>query len=164
MKNLCLVTISASLFVVACGGVSPHTSGDSNTSGGALASGGSASERDASSLGGSNLDSGGSDAHSTGGSSTTTSGKGYLCGGSFVDAGIGSDLPFCSGKSYCYVQLPHLDSTGAAVPSCKAFTDSLASCADNPTCDCMCASYYHCQTECRCTQSAGLTTISCNAI
>jgi len=162
MKNIPLALVSASFLIVSCGGVSPHTSGDSNASGGALASGGSVSELDASSLGGSNLGSGGSDAHSTGG--TAPSGTSQLCGGGFADAGLGGELPICSGRKYCYVQLPHLGFTGTPVPSCKAFTDSLVICADNPTCDCMCASYYHCQTECRCTESDGLTTIACNAI
>ena len=96
----------------------------------------------------------------------------YLCAAyaqsSSADSGrVGAAIeqPQCTvGETYCYVQLPHSGSPGTPSPSCKGYSDSLSLCSANPSCDCLCSHWYHCQTECRCSEANGFATVSCEQI
>jgi hypothetical protein len=68
------------------------------------------------------------------------------------------------GQTYCFVMLPRPPTTSAAASSCRTYSNSTAACAVNPTCECLCATAYHCQTECRCSETGGFATVSCEPI
>jgi hypothetical protein len=91
-------------------------------------------------------------------------GAAYVCGGG--DGGLdgGGDTPCIVGQTYCFVLLPRPLTLGTPAYSCKSYADLTASCDINPTCECLCAHGYHCQTECRCSESSGFATVSCEPI
>jgi hypothetical protein len=72
------------------------------------------------------------------------------------------------GQTYCYIALPHPNTTGEATASCTAFETGVApACAQDPTCACFCdlsRGGFHCLTECRCNETNGFATISCQPI
>jgi hypothetical protein len=110
-------------------------------------------------------------------SGAAAQGMPYACAGGFIvtaDGGevaaadAGSPATCVVGQSYCYIALPHPDTAGVAVASCRAFETGVApACAQDPTCACFCDSSrggFYCQTECRCSETKGFATISCQAI
>lgn len=108
----------------------------------------------------------GSDAAPDGGSdaSPLPIGANYPCGAG--DGGLDGDggTSCVVGQTYCYVMLPRPLTTGTPAYACKTYSDLTAACAVNPTCECLCAHGYHCQTECRCSESAGFATVSCEPV
>jgi hypothetical protein len=108
-----------------------------------------------------------------GGTSSDSSDVNYPCVADALSAdgtaGAGeapdtAGAPVCTlGKTYCYIYLPRYF-VGAPTPSCKAYDESDSSCARNPTCDCLCSGFYACNTECRCTETNGFPTVSCEQI
>lgn len=123
---------------------------------------------------------GGTGGNGAGGQSgdAATQGTPYACAGGFIvtaDGGevsaddAGSPATCVVGQTYCYLALPHPGTTGEATASCRAFVTGVApaACATDPTCACFCdlsRGGFHCQTECRCSDTNGFATISCQAI
>src|SRR5258708_7074738 len=101
----------------------------------------------------------------------------YACAGGFIvtaDGGevvvpdAGSPAVCVVGQTYCYIALPHPDTTGEATASCRLFDAGVQpDCARDPTCTCFCdlsRGGFHCQTECRCNETNGFATVSCQGI
>ena len=88
-------------------------------------------------------------------------------GGQAGEAGqAASPLRCAANRSFCYVfaglaSAPEGDTV--YVPECRAFSDSLAKCATNPSCACLCTRFA-CNTECRCNEVNGLATVTCHQI
>lgn len=114
---------------------------------------------------------------SSGADGTAAQGLPYACAGGFgvtADGGVvavpdaGSPATCIVGQTYCYIALPHPYTTGEATAGCRAFEPGVApGCAQDPTCACFCdlsRGGFHCQTECRCNETDGFATISCEAI
>jgi hypothetical protein len=79
----------------------------------------------------------------------------------------GSGLSCVLGQTFCFVRNLNPVHPGGArvyVPECSDFAGSLAKCAANPSCDCLCSSWFHCETECRCAESNGFATVTCDQI
>lgn len=95
----------------------------------------------------------------------------YTCAGFFVlaDGGKvpgadgGSEATCVVGQSFCAISLPYPGSAGMATAGCSTSPP----CAQDPTCACLCdlsRGQYHCSTECRCSETGGLATVSCQGI
>jgi len=70
------------------------------------------------------------------------------------------------GQSFCYVFAGRsVNPAGGTVyvPECRSFSDFATECSTNATCDCFC-SWFHCETECRCKESSGIATVTCEQI
>lgn len=100
-------------------------------------------------------------------------GASYACAGGYIVTADGGQLPggdaatsmsCVAGITYCSVHLPHPDLTGRVNAECAAVP---AVCAHDPTCACLCdpaRGNLFCKTNCRCTDTGGAATISCEAI
>ena len=170
------LTMGVALIAVGCGSsLSSGTGGSGGTSGsgggggigGTLGSGGA---------GGSGRGGVGGLSGDSGADGAAAQGTTYACAGGFVtaDGGViaapdaGSPALCIVGQTYCYIALPHPDEPGEATASCTAFETGVApACAQDPTCACFCdlsRGGFHCQTECRCSETNGFATMSCQAI
>jgi hypothetical protein len=112
-------------------------------------------------------------------------GMSYLCTGGAVrtpdgglvqfhaDADASPAVECVVGQSYCSIET--FERTVGAKPEyrCATFYDvvdgasvsiGLGSCADTPTCACLCSHGVICTTECACQDSGGIVTVSCDAI
>ena len=96
-------------------------------------------------------------------------GQSYACGGGAAAAADGAPPIECVvGQSYCKVQL--LDKVAGSTPIYNCLTVSedggLGACATTPTCACLCAqgNGIHCETECSCSDTGGVATITCHQI
>ena len=114
---------------------------------------------------------------SSGADGAAAQGTPYACAGGFGVTPDGGEVavpdagspPTCTvGQTYCYIALPHANTTGQATASCRPFYPGVApDCAQDPTCACFCdlsRGGFHCQTECRCSETNGFATLSCQAI
>jgi hypothetical protein len=106
----------------------------------------------------------GSDVRVEVGSEVRAEAANYPC--SAPDGGLDGDggTSCVAGQTYCYILLPRPTLGTPAAAACKTYSDLTAACAVNPTCECLCAHGYHCQTECRCSESDGFATVSCEPI
>lgn len=71
-----------------------------------------------------------------------------------------------AGQSFCYVFAGRSVNPGGGtvyVPECRSFSDSVPKCATDPSCACFC-SWFACETECRCKESNGIATVTCEQI
>jgi len=70
-----------------------------------------------------------------------------------------------TGQTFCHIQVLR---SASATASCESFTDTsrTADCSVNPTCDCLCTNdlFFHCHTECACTETDGQVTVTCSQI
>gem|GEM_PF-5736673 len=70
-----------------------------------------------------------------------------------------------TGQTFCHIQVLR---SASATASCESFTDTsrTADCSVNPTCDCLCtnALFFHCHTECACSETDGQVTVTCSQI
>ncbi|MEP7051146.1 MAG: hypothetical protein ABJB12_12380 [Pseudomonadota bacterium] len=71
-----------------------------------------------------------------------------------------------TGESFCYVFAgravnPHVGTVYD--PECRKFSDFAGKCSTNPSCACLC-SRFACETECRCKESNGIATLTCQQI
>lgn len=68
-----------------------------------------------------------------------------------------------TGQTFCHIQNTR---SGPAVTTCESFADTsrIMDCADSPTCDCLCLNnlYFHCHTECSCSETNGQVIVTCN--
>ena len=123
----------------------------------------------------------------SGGAGTPDAGASFPCAGPSIassgEAGEGGGaaqsgqgdrtLPAVScvvGQSFCYVVAGISVNSGGRtvsvyIPECRAFSDSIAAseCAANPTCACFC-SRFGCGVQCRCEESDGIATVTCDQI
>jgi hypothetical protein len=79
----------------------------------------------------------------------------------------GSGLSCVLGQTFCFVRNLNPVHPGGArvyVPGCSDFSNTLAKCATNPSCDCLCSSWFQCETECRCAENNGFATVTCDQI
>ena len=78
----------------------------------------------------------------------------------------GSALSCVTGQTFCFVRagIPYPGKPTVYTPQCSDFSNSLAKCATNPSCDCLCSSWFHCETECRCAENNGFATVTCDQI
>ena len=173
-RQLCVVHLAALLLAVGCGSsLSSGTGG----SGGTAGSGGIGGTLGSGGVGGSGRGGVGGLSGDSGADGAAAQGTPYPCAGGFIvtaDGGVvaaadASSPALCIvGQTYCYIALPHPDEPGEATASCTAFETSVApACAQDPTCACFCdlsRSGFHCQTECRCSETNGFATLSCQAI
>jgi len=69
-------------------------------------------------------------------------------------------------QSFCFVfagKLEFPEGGTVYIPECRSFSESATSCATDPSCACFC-SYFECETECRCKESNGVATVTCEQI
>lgn len=97
----------------------------------------------------------------------------YACTGGFIVTADGGEMSAADagtpatcvvGQTYCGISLPHPGFTGEATAECNSVPTV---CAQNPTCACLCDSSRGgviCVTNCRCSETNGLVTISCEGI
>jgi hypothetical protein len=98
------------------------------------------------------------------GANTGAGGNAGEAGFSCNTGGGGRSGDVClPGKTFCHVKNLSASPSTAA---CESFTDSArgADCSENPTCGCLCdnALFFHCLTECRCSEANGRVTVTCN--
>jgi hypothetical protein len=171
-----VVHLAALLLIIGCGSSLSSGTGGSGTSGsdGGGGIGGALGSGD---IGGSGRGGVGGLSGFSGADGSASQGMPYTCVGGFVvtaDGGAvaapdaGSPAICIVGQTYCYLALPHPDTTGEATASCRAFEPGVEpACAQDPTCACFCdlsRGGFHCQTECRCSETNGFATVSCQAI
>ncbi len=111
---------------------------------------------------------------SSGGDGAAAQGTPYACAGGFgftADGGMvaapdaGSPPTCVVGQTYCYIALPHPNTTGRATASCRAFETGVEpACAHDPTCACFCNSGFACGEQCQCSETSGFAMIACQAI
>jgi len=110
--------------------------------------------------------SGGVEAGGTGGVAPAT----YVCQGSGSGGAAGDSAPRTSdacvvGQTFCEIEVLR---SGPPLATCRSFTDAAraADCSDRPSCACLCgdALFFHCQTECRCSEDGGQVTVICGPV
>lgn len=92
----------------------------------------------------------------------------FVCGGGGTDAGTMVGSYTCvGGQTFCKIEIQHSGS-GVVSEGCQSFTDAArgVDCSGTPNCACLCtdALFFHCQTECRCSETEGHVTVTCQAI
>ena len=102
----------------------------------------------------------------------------YACAGGFIVTADGGEVAAADaglpatcivGQTYCRISLPHPGRAGVAAASCGTFPTGVAPapCAQDPTCSCFCdvsRGGFPCYTQCRCSETNGFATVSCQAI
>jgi hypothetical protein len=153
------VYLVALLLTVGCGS---SLVGGTGGSGGATGTGGGAAGSSGAAGGGIG-----------GGIDAAAQGPPYACAGGFIVAADGGEMAVADagtletcvvGQTYCAVYLPHPGLTGEATAGCNP---APAVCAQDPTCACFCdpsRGGLICSAECRCTETNGFVTISCEGI
>lgn len=101
-----------------------------------------------------------------GGTGASTGGAGsngtttFSCEGG---GGAGASSECVTGRTFCHIQAMK---SAPATAACESFSDStrIMDCSSNPSCACLCtnALYFHCQTDCTCTESNGQVTVTCS--
>ncbi len=100
---------------------------------------------------------------------TASSAEGGEGGGAEQTASGDQTLPAVSciaGESFCFVYAGKSVNAGGGtvyIPQCANFSENASECATNPSCACFCASFA-CDTECRCEESNGIATVTCEQI
>lgn len=103
-----------------------------------------------------------SGAGGNGGAAGQGGGAAFSCG---AGGAAGANGSCQGGQTFCHVQNMR---SAPATASCQSFTDSarVADCSGDPSCACLCdnALFFHCQTECRCSETAGHVTVTCDPV
>jgi hypothetical protein len=100
-----------------------------------------------------------------GGMGTGSGGGGTGGGTTFqCNAGAGGGGDSCAGgQTFCHLQILR---SSPSTATCDSFTDSarMADCSSNPTCACLCndALFFHCLTDCPCSETGGHVTVTCS--
>ena len=84
---------------------------------------------------------------------------------SFVCTGSAGASGTCTtGSTFCHVRNMR---SGGSTAACESFTDASrnADCSSNPSCACLCSNaWFFCNTECRCSESAGEVIVTCDPV
>jgi hypothetical protein len=103
------------------------------------------------------------------GPSIASSGDAGEGGGAGQTGQVDQTLPAVScvnGQSFCYVLAGRSVNPGGGtvyIPECRSFSGSATECATNATCACFC-SRFGCEDQCRCEESNGIATVTCDQI